>query len=74
MATKSSKPNNYHSMTYNKDTKTIAVTWTRNPEEVQHISNNLHYFKIVPTTKLIKKIEEVTSQRSNKEITDFFKV
>ena len=74
MAKSTSSPKNYHSITFNKDTKTIAITWTRNPKEVDRIFNNLHFFKITPTKKLMTKIEKITLQKTSKEVTDFFSI
>ena len=65
---------NYHSITFDKDTKTIAITWKRNPKEVERIFNNLHFFKITPTKKLMAQIEKITIQKTSKEVTDFFSI
>ena len=74
MTKSTSLPKNYHTITFNKDTKTIAITWTRNPKEVERIFNNLHLFKITPTKKLMTRIEKITLQKTSKEITDIFSI
>ncbi len=73
---KSTSPSskNYHSITIDKDTQTIAVTWKRNPKEVERIFNNLHFFKISPSIKLMAQIENITLQRTSKEVTDIFSI
>ena len=74
MTKSTSFPKNYHTITFNKNTKTIAITWTRNPKEVERIFNNLHFFKITPTKKLMAQIEKITIQKTSKEVTDFFSI
>ena len=62
--TKSTSPSskNYHTITFDKDTKTIAITWKRNPNEVERIFNNLQLFQITPSKKLITKIRHINSE------------
>jgi len=74
MTKSTSTSKNYHSITLNKDTNTIAITWTRNPKEVERIFNNLHFFKITPTKKLMAQIEKITLQKTSTEVTDFFSI
>lgn len=74
--TKSTSPSskNYHTITFDKDTKTIAITWKRNPNEVERIFNNLQLFQITPSKKLITKIGKITQHKTTKEITDIFSI
>ena len=74
MTKSTSTSKNYHTITFDKDTKTIAITWTRNPKEVERIFNNLHFFKITPSKKLMAQIEKITLQKTSKEVTDIFSI
>jgi len=74
MTKSTSTSKNYHSITIDRDTQTIAITWKRNPKEVERIFNNLHFFKITPTKKLMAKIEKITLQKTSQEVTDFFSI
>jgi hypothetical protein len=74
--TKSTSPSskNYHTITFDKDPQTIAITWKRNPKEVERIFNNLHFFKITPSKKLMTQIEKITLKKTSKEVTDIFSI